>query len=231
MPIRRRAFFMRMLPIHDEVWICLPGVTHSFSETHTATFRGSYHDNTEQNRGVGGITLAEAGVNSQNREDELYFNDSLVITPKLLNQFRVVFGRQHTPTMSVTDAPAIVVPGSFIGGGAQADRLQTENHINLNDIVSWSFGKHDIRTGINVPDISRRGLVDKTNFGGTYSFSTLQDYQKARPYSLVQQQGDGRVVFIEVVAGGFIQDEYRLRPNLTISAGAPVRLAKLHSRP
>src|SRR3982751_2373397 len=50
-------------------------------------------------------------------------------------------------------------------------------------------------------------------------FSTLEDYLSARPYSLVQQQGDGRVVFIEVVAGGFFQDEYRLRPKLTVSAG------------
>lgn len=195
------------------------GLTHAFTETHIETYRGSYHDNTEQNRGVGGLTLPEAGANAENREDELYFNDSLVITPKLLNQLRVVFGRQHTPTISVTNAPGILVPGSFIGGGAQADRLQTENHMNLNDIVSWSIGKHYIRTGINIPDISRRGLVDKTNFGGTYSFSTLQDYQSARSYSLVQQQGDGRVVFLEVVAGGFFQDEYRLRPNLTISAG------------
>ena len=195
------------------------GLTHAFTETHVATFRGNYADNAEQNRGVGGITLPEAGTNTQNREDELYFNDSLVITPKLLNQFRIVFGRQHSPTTSVTNAPGIVVPGAFIGGGAQADRLQTENHINLNEIVSWSFGKHDIRTGINIPDISRRGLVDRTNFGGTYSFSTTDDYLAGRPYSLVQQQGDGRVVFVEVVAGGFVQDEYRLRRNLTISAG------------
>jgi hypothetical protein len=195
------------------------GLTHAFTDTHIASFRYTYQDSTEQNRGVGGFTLPEAGVNAKNREDELYYNDSLVITPKLLNQFRMVFGRQHTPTTSVTDSPSIVVPGSFIGGGAQADRLQTENHVNMNEIVSWSTGKHDIRTGINVPDISRRGLDDYTNFGGAYSFSTLQDYIAGRPYSLVRQQGNGHVVFLEIVTGGFFQDEYRLRPNLTISAG------------
>jgi hypothetical protein len=195
------------------------GVTHAFTDTHVASFRGSYRDMTEQNRGVGGFTLPQAGVNTQDREDELYYNDSFVISPKVLNQFRILVGRQHTPTTSVSNDPAIVVPGSFIGGGAQADRLQTENHMSLNEIVSWSAGKHDIRAGINVPDISRRGLNDYTNFGGTYSFSTLQDYLAGRPYSLVQQQGNGHVVFLEVVAGTFVQDEYRLRPNLTISTG------------
>ncbi len=195
------------------------GVNRQFGENHTGSFRVSFHNSTDKNRGVGGVVLPEAGVDSQNREDELYYNDSLVVTPKLLNQFRVVFGRQHTPTTSVSKDPSTVVLGAFTGGGAQADRLQTENHINLNDIVSISAGKHQIRTGINVPDISRRGLNDYTNFGGVYTFSTLQDYVQRRPFSLVQQQGDGHVVFVETVLGGFIQDDYRVRQNLTISAG------------
>ncbi|HYM11530.1 MAG TPA: TonB-dependent receptor [Bryobacterales bacterium] len=194
-------------------------ITHQFSENHLATFRGTYNDSTQKNSGVGGFVLPEAGFNRQNREDEVYYNDSLVITPRVLNQFRVLFGRQHTPSISLTASPAIVVPGSFTGGGAQADRLQTENHMNLNEIVSWSAGKHSLRAGINVPDISRRGLDDYTNMGGTYSFSTLQEYLQHRPYSFIQQQGDGHVVFLETVLGGFVQDEYRLRPNLTLSAG------------
>jgi hypothetical protein len=195
------------------------GITHAFSDGHLGSIRGNYSDQTEQNRGVGGLVLPEAGVNFENREDQIFYNDSLVISPKTLNQFRIMFGRQHTPTTSITDAPSIVVGGAFTGGGAQGDRLQTENHINLNDIVSFSKGKHEIRTGINVPDISRRGLDDHTNFGGTYSFASLQDYQNSRPYSLIQQQGDGHVVFIETVVGGFIQDDYRMRPNLALSAG------------
>ncbi|HEY2016904.1 MAG TPA: TonB-dependent receptor, partial [Bryobacteraceae bacterium] len=79
--------------------------------------------------------------------------------------------------------------------------------------------KHNIRAGINVPDISRRGMDDNTNVAGTYYFSTLQDYEARNPYSFIQQQGDGHIVFVEVVAGGFVQDDYRLRPNLTVSMG------------
>jgi hypothetical protein len=195
------------------------GLTHQFTKNHTSSLRMSYRDITEENRGVGGFVLPEAGVNFEDREDQLFFNDSLVITPTVLNQFRLVLGRQHTPTQSVNKDPAIVVPGSFTGGGAQADRLQTENHVALNNILSWSAGKHDVRTGINVPDISRRGLNDYTNFVGTFTFSTLQDYVQRRPFSLLQQQGNGHVVFVETVIGGFFQDEYHLRSNLTLSGG------------
>ncbi len=195
------------------------GITHFFSTGHTGLLRGSYRDSGTVNRGAGGFVLPEAAANTSDREDELTYNDNLTVSAHLLNQFRIMFGRQHTPTVSVTSGPAIVVAGSFVGGGAQADRLQTENHIALNEILSWQKGKHQIRTGINVPDISRRGLDDFTNFGGTYTFSTLADYQAQRPFSYVRQQGDGHVVFLETIVGGFFQDDYLLRPNLTLSAG------------
>ena len=99
----------------------------------------------------------------------------------------------------MTDAPAIVVPGSFTGGGAQADRDQTEVHGTLNDTLSWSSGKHELRWGINVPDVSRRGLIDHTNIGGTYTFSTLADYAAAHPFSFIQQSGITSMNFVEVV--------------------------------
>jgi hypothetical protein len=194
-------------------------ITHQFTDSHLATVRFNSNYSAERNRGVGGFTLPEAGVNVDGREDEAYYNDSFVISPRLLNQFRIVVGRDHAPTASGTEAPGIVVPGSFTGGGAQADRLQTENHVSLNEIATWTPGKHNIRAGINVPDISRRGLDDHTNQGGTYYFSTLQDYELRRPYSFIQQQGDGHIVFVETVVGGFAQGDYRLRPNLTLSLG------------
>ena len=195
------------------------GVTRQFTVNHTGSFRGNYNDSTEKNRGVGGFVLPEAGVNAENREDQLYYNDSLVITPKFLNQFRVVFGRQHSPTTSINESPAIVVLGSFTGGGAQGDRLQTENHVNLNDIVSWSAGKHEIRTGINVPDISRRGLDDYTNFGGTFTFSDPAGLSAEAALFAGTAAGERTCCLPGDGGGGFFQDEYHLRPNLTISSG------------
>ena len=35
----------------------------------------------------------------------------------------------------------------------------------------------------------------------------------------MQQRGNGHVVFWEKVIGGFIQDEFRLRPNLQVTVG------------
>jgi hypothetical protein len=195
------------------------GITHQFSPTHIGLWRGRYSRDSEENHGVGATVLPEAGTNTADTEIEAYYNDSYAITPKLVNQMRLILGRELHPTTSVTDAPAIVVAGSFTGGGAQADRDQTEVHGILNDTFSWSQAKHELRWGINVPDVSRRGLLDHTNRGGTYTFSTLADYRAAHPFSFIQQNGISSMNFVEVVLGGFVQDEFRLRPNLLISAG------------
>ncbi len=183
------------------------------------SIRGLYTDRTIQNQGVGGFNLPETATNFEDREDTVYFNHRGAITGNFYNFFRFMISRDHSVTASVDELPKIVVLGAFTGGGAQADRLQTENHIAFNEIVVWSGKKHTVRFGINVPDISRRGLDDNTNAGGTYTFSSLADYLALRPFSLVRQSGNGHVVFVEKVLGGFVQDEFKASPNLQISVG------------
>ena len=188
-------------------------------EEHLISIRGLYTDKTINNQGVGGLNLPSAATNFEDREDIFYFNHRGPITGRFYNMFRFLAARQHTPTTSVNPEPKVVVLGAFTGGGAQADRLQTENHFAFNEIVVWSGQKQTVRFGINVPDISRRGLDDNTNHGGTYTFSSLVDYAAGRPFSLVRQSGNGHVVFIEKVLGGFVQDEFKVRQNLQISIG------------
>jgi hypothetical protein len=195
-------------------------LNHAIGQNQLISFRGTSTDRTIHNQGVGGYVLPEAGADFRDREDLFFLNHRDLITPKLLTQFRMlVFGRQHTTTKSLSSGPKVVVQDAFTGGGGQADRLQTENHFTITEVVSYSTHIHTIRGGINVPDISRRGLDDYTNFGGTYTFATLQDYLIQRPFSLVQQQGEGHLFFWEKVVGGFLLDEIRVRPNLQVAAG------------
>jgi hypothetical protein len=195
------------------------GVTHQFGESQIISIRGIWADKTIQNQGVGGFTLPEAGTNYEHQEDIIYFNHQGFITKKWFNQFRLQFGHSYTPTQSINPGPKIVVLGAFTGGGADGSRLEGEDHVAINEILVWTGSKHTIRTGINIPEISHRAWDDNTFAAGTYTFSTLQDYQQSRPFSLQKQSGNGRVVFLETIFGGFFQDEFRPLRNLQISYG------------
>jgi len=189
------------------------------SDQTTYSIRFHYRNLKIENQGVGGVTLPEAATNFQDREDQLFYTQKTAFSSTIVNQFRILVARQHTPTISVQSDPKIIVLDAFTGGGGQGDRLQTENHLIFDDIVSWVHGKHTFKTGLNIPDISRRGLDDNTNTTGTFSFSSLQDYVEGRPFSSEQQRGNGRVIFWERLFGGFFQDEYQVRRNLQVTAG------------
>jgi len=133
-------------------------ITHAVSDTNTFSVRESLLIESVNNQNVGGTTLPEAGVNSRNMEEEITFSQQVVLSPKLVNNFRLLLGVEKQSNESVNDNRRIVVLDAFTGGGAQANSLRTEYHAQLMETLSYSTGKHLIKAGINVPDLSR-GIV------------------------------------------------------------------------
>jgi Carboxypeptidase regulatory-like domain len=179
----------------------------------------SYEKETMKNQNVGGTVLPEAGTDTQTQEHEINVSYLHLFSPKWMNQLRFLVGHFDTPTTSLNSNPQIIVSGAFTAGGAQSDSRRTEYHFDGTDVVSHASGKHNLKFGIDVPDISRRGMDDFTNTAGTYTFGSLAAYQAGQPTTYLVQRGQGHLVFLEKVFSGFIEDNVRLRPNLSISLG------------
>ncbi len=194
-------------------------LSHQPSDEQALFVQYNFQDRWQNNIGVGGTTLAQAGAQARFREDEFIFNHRVVFTTKLLSQFRILIGRYWAPTSSNIGAAKVVVTDAFIGGGAQADRLSTEFHTSITWLLTQTCNKQTLKYGINIPDWSRRGLSDRTNQIGMLSFASLADFSANRPFAAVLQRGDPRVVFVEKNVGGFLQDEWQLRPNLSLATG------------
>jgi hypothetical protein len=204
-------------PVHNTEFAAR--VSHDFSATHRVSLQYNVTDTVSGNLGVGGLVLPQSGVNAQTREDDVIFNDRVIISPTLLNQLQLFFEKDYNPTRSVLDAQKLVVDGAFSGGGAQADLLNTENNLKINDIVSWSHKHHYVKIGVNIPNFSRRAWEDHSNRIGTFNFSSLTEFEANTPYSFTQQVGSGRAVFWMNEIGAFIQDQLQIRPNLQASIG------------
>lgn len=194
-------------------------ISHELNNKHAMFWQYNFQDRWQNNIGVGGTTLPEAGAQARFREDEFVVNHRAVINPNLLSQFRILLGRYWAPTNSNLDAAKVVVTDAFTGGGAQADRLSTEFHTSITWLLTQTIRKHTLKYGINVPDWSRRGLSDRTNQIGTLSYASLSAFGENRPFAAVLQRGDPRTIFIEKNIGGFLQDEWQLRSGLSIAGG------------
>jgi hypothetical protein len=179
----------------------------------------SYERRTVDNQGAGGTILPSAATDTKFQEHEVNVGYRHSFSPHWANQLQFLLGHFDAPVSSVTRAPQIVVSGAFTAGGAQADSRRTEYHFDGTDFSTYANGKHQLSFGVDIPDISRRGLDDFTNQLGTYTYPSLEAYAAGHATTFLLQRGNGHVVFLERVLGVFIEDNIRLKPNFSVYLG------------
>ena len=211
--------FQTIVPTPVRTYSLSGTVNHQVGKKHTLSLRVTYASETVKNEGVGGTTLPEAASHSSDQEGEIIYTQRTILSPKLINQVRFLYGQDRVPTVSVTRLPKIVVQDAFTGGGAQADSLDTERHFTLNESLTWSAGTHLVKGGLLIPDWSWRHYIDRSNYGGTFSFSSLDDYTAGKPYMFAQQQGDPELSLVQKILALYVQDEISVRKNLAITMG------------
>jgi hypothetical protein len=196
-------------------------IFHDFANGDQFWIGYSYEHRSAENQNIGGSTLPSAGTDTRFLEHEINVSDLHQFSPHWLNQIRFLVGHYDSSVTSIHPDAQVVVSGPitpFTAGGAQADSRRTEYHFDGTDFATYASGKHQLSFGVDIPDISRRGLDDFTNRGGTYTFA---DYVAANPVAATYlvQTGQGHVTFLERVVCGFFEDNIRLRSNFQVYVG------------
>ena len=179
----------------------------------------SYEHRSAENQNVGGTTLPTAATDTRFLEHEVNVSYLHQFSPHWVNQARFLAGHFDSPVVSVVADAQIAVSGLFTAGGAQADSRRTEYHFDGTDFATYASSKHQVSFGIDIPDLSRRGMDDYTNRAGTYTFASSADYSAATPATYLVQTGQGRVTFLEKVICAFVEDNIRVRPNFSLYLG------------
>ena len=202
-----------------------------FGDKYSAYAQYSYEEWTGENQGVGGQALASSAYNSEWHEDDTVVHVDSTLSPVLLNQFSVVGEHDFNRHANVAEAPRVSVSGDFVGGSAQGDYLSTEYNFRINDMVTWSRGKHTLKFGAGIPHISRRAFDDNTNALGTYTFgptlnpdgsiaqTALQNYANSLPSGFTQNTGDIHFIYHQQEMGAFIQDQWKINDRFSITPG------------
>jgi Carboxypeptidase regulatory-like domain len=194
-------------------------IFHDFSNGDQFWIGYSYEHRSVKNQSVGGTILPSAGTDTRFLEHEVNVSHLHPFSPHWLNQLRFLFGHYDNSVSSISGQAQLAVSGLFTAGGAQADSRRTEYHFDGTDFATYAGGKHQLSFGIDIPDISRRGLDDFTNRAGTYTFASSTDFAAGVPTTYLLQTGRGHVVFLERVLCAFVEDNIRLTPNFSLSLG------------
>lgn len=115
--------------------------------------------------------------------------------------------------------PQIRVGGfAPIGSTLSVPRGRVDTNWHLVDNFSWKLGSHDVKLGYEF----RRTFVNQffdAGYRGRLDFDSLDDFLAGRLSGGRSARGDSRRGTFQNSHGMFVQDSYRVRPNLTLNYG------------
>ncbi len=184
---------------------------------HQLSVQYKFKYKSRRDQGVGAFNLPSSATNFFNQENEVRVLDLETLSDHLINQARLSFKREPQGLEGVTDSPAIVVPGAFTSGAQISQRLR-ETSYTVEDIVSYSNGKHTLRFGGQVKP-RWFDVFNASNFGGTFYFSGLDAYKAGTPLLFTMNVGNPYATFTQNEYFSFIQDEIRVRDHVSLMLG------------
>ncbi len=190
------------------------------SDRHQWSLGYSMERESNEGSGVGGFALPETATNEYERGKRLRFNHRWFASADFFTDLSVELEREREWERSVNPGePRIIVEDAFTAGSAQANNSEREHEVELSFITSWKKGDHTIQTGFLIPDLRRNSQNAADNFGGTFRFASLADYEAGVPFSYTQRRGQSGLVFWNARYATFIQDTFRFKPHVTLNLG------------
>jgi hypothetical protein len=207
------------------------------ADNSTMMLRYSVDREGETNGGIGQLALASQAFDNATVTQTLQASNSQVMGTKAVNETRFQMIRTRAAQTPVSAAPTIVVEGAFTGGGNGLGAFSDhQDRYELQNYASLAEGRHYLNLGGRLR-VGRDANDSLANFNGEFIFSTLAAYQATEQGMLaghsiaaIQAAGGGASQFslnagspaaavTLADAGLFVQDDWKARDNLTLSAG------------
>jgi hypothetical protein len=170
------------------------------------------------NAGIGAYDLLERGYSTDDTSFGLYLQQNGPIGRRFVLNTRLSLFGNDSDAASTVEAPTVVVNDAFTSGGAQRRGGTHTRNYWLNSDLDYVRGIHTMRTGVEIQHFRSR-TNSQSNYLGTYVFESLEAFQDGRPRSYSRRIGDPNVTYNNTQAGIYVQDDIKVRKNLTITGG------------
>jgi hypothetical protein len=220
-----------------------PRLDYAINTNNTLIGRYNFFRSRTQDQGVGGFNLPERGFDTVSTQQSIQLTETAVLNATTINEIRFQYSHGRNENIGNNSIPALNVNGSFNSGGSQVGHsINTRDSWELNNFTAKQMGPHAIKFGGRIRHVS----IDDTNpsnYGGSWNFTggfgltsiqryqlTLQLQQQGKTPAEIRAAGGGAASF-SINAGNpfaevsqtdygiYLQDDWRVRPNITLSYG------------
>ncbi len=167
----------------------------------------------------------------------MQISNSQTIHNRIVNETRFQYTRQRTSQNPYSTDASLAVQGAFNGGGSPGgNHHDNQDRYEFQDYVSFAARKHYLNFGVRLRN-ARDANHSVANFNGQYTFPSIDTYQiteqgiqhgltpaeiraaggGASQFTLTA--GNPSVAVSMTDVGFFLEDDFRWKPNFTLSYG------------
>ncbi len=226
-----------------------PRISYAITPNFTLDGRYNYNNVSSSNNGVNGTSLPYTSVfngintttayNTQQNNQNVALTGTWIVTPAAINESRFQWQHNYNTNTGQNPVVNISVGDAFTSGSNFPLTYNHNNNIEYQNYTSITHKTHFIKFGVRIRD-NFQGNYTTNNFTGQFSWSsiaaytnflqgiaagqTLSDvfaagYEPLQYTQALQLSGTPLLNVDQFDAGLFIQDDWRILPNLTISPG------------
>ena len=204
-----------------------PRLDYQLNPTNTLVARYSFSRVQFENQGISEFSFdvdpifgIDRTFTRKNTDHTFQVTETAILSPTVINETRFQFQRGTNESGGDISRPVISVREAFTAGGAQnAPSRNRDTRYELSNYTSFTLGLHSLKAGgrvrgVRINDVSQQG------FNGTFIFTRLEQFASgALPTQLTISGGNPEASVSQVDFGAFIQDDWRVRKNFTLSGG------------
>ena len=195
------------------------GNTYQLSDAHSLSVNLGYATNTRENQGIGGFRLPERASTSSGRDWNVEIEQFSTLSSGSIYETRFNLSSNRDETEPISEGIRINVIDAFSGGGAQNRAESTSRNYEFSNLYTRLGERLTVKTGVEGAYQTRRSYFED-NFLGTFEFSSLEAFEAGQPLNYRVTRGDPLLESDQWEVAFFIQNDFRITPQLTLLYGA-----------
>jgi hypothetical protein len=193
--------------------------TYQVSGAHSLSLNLGYARSSSKNQGVGEFALPELASVSRGTDWNVELVQFSKFSAQTIFESRLNIITTHDETEPFSKALRIQVLDAFSAGGAQNRSEKDERNYDFSNLYTRLGEKVTIRAGSHGQYLSDRSFSEN-NFGGTFTFSSLDSYSAGKPLTYRVTRGNPLLETDQLQLSFFDQNDWKVTPRLTLMLGA-----------
>jgi Carboxypeptidase regulatory-like domain len=213
-----------------------PRLTYQLTPNISLDLRYRWQGSELDNGGVSGFNLPNSAYTQHGTNQTVQFVETQVVNPAVINESRFQFFSIDTNQTGVNPILNISVADAFTSGSTFSTDYTHQKNYEYQNYTSITHGTHFVKFGGRIRG-AQLGSYNTSNFAGQFNFTSLASYALMQqgiaqglslpqivaagggPFQFMFAAGQPLINASQVDAGLFIQDDWKVKPSLTVSLG------------